>query len=244
MKVNAMAALNKGAKLIPWQYDTPALGPYDCIIKVHSCGLCHSDIHIVDGEFPAQYPVVPGHEAIGEIVEKGSQVSHLNIGARVGVGWQRSACLQCPDCLSGNENLCNQNQAVAIHGYGGFADYLYMDSRFCFAIPEGIGTNEAGPLLCGGITVYSALRHAGMTSGQNIGVIGVGGLGHLAVQFAAKMGNKVTVFTTSDDKAQFATQMGAHEAVITGKEKPLKVKRPLNIIISTAPADLNWDELH
>jgi uncharacterized zinc-type alcohol dehydrogenase-like protein len=132
-----------------------------------------------------------------------------NDGARVGVGWQRSACLHCKDCLAGNENLCDENTGVISHGHGGFADYLVMDSRFCFALPDGIQTDVAGPLMCGGITVYSALRHAGMSSGQHIGVIGVGGLGHMAVQFASKLGNTVTAFTTSAVKAKEAARLGA-----------------------------------
>ena len=242
MQVHSMAALERGAQLTPWQYNTPPLGPYDCIIRVRSCGLCHSDIHIIDGDFPAQYPVVPGHEAVGEIIEKGSMVNHLEIGQRVGVGWQRSSCLQCPDCLKGNENLCSQGTTTVMHGYGGFGNHIFMDSRFCFAIPDGIDTEAAGPLLCAGVTVYSALRSAGMTSGQNIGIIGVGGLGHLAVQFASRLGNRVTVFTTSPDKAEFAAKMGAHESVLTEKGEKPHTSQPQDIIISTVPADLVWSD--
>lgn len=242
MKVNAMAAREKGSQLSPWTYDTPTLSAHQCLIKVKNCGLCHSDVHMIDNDWQmTTFPLVPGHEAVGEVVETGRDVAHLKPGMRVGVGWQRSACLQCKDCLSGNENLCAQLTGVITHGHGGFADYLLMDSRFCFPLPEGIESRVAGPLLCGGITVYSALRHAGMTSGQEIGIIGVGGLGHMAVQFASRLGNRVTVFTTSDDKAEFAARLGASEAIVTrGGRPPENIKRPLDILVSTVPASLDW----
>ena len=160
---------------------------------------------------------------------------------RVGVGWQRSSCLQCHDCLRGNENLCDENQGLIVTGPGGFADYLMVDSRFAFPIPKGIDSNVAGPLLCGGITVYAGLRNAGMSSGQEIGILGIGGLGHMAVQFAKKLGNRVTVFTTSQDKAEFAHKMGADEAIVVGKgEVPQAPSSKLDILLSTVPASLDW----
>jgi uncharacterized zinc-type alcohol dehydrogenase-like protein len=189
----------------------------------------------------SRYPLVPGHEVIGEVVEVGSQVTHLKTGDRVGVGWQQGACMQCRDCLKGHQNLCDQAEGLIVSGYGGFADYMVVDSRFAFLLPEGISTESAGPILCGGVTVYAGLSNAGMGSGQEIGVIGIGGLGHLAVQFASRLGNRVTVFTTSADKAEFATQLGAHEAILVpaGGSPPLPVNR-LNIIINTANQALDW----
>jgi uncharacterized zinc-type alcohol dehydrogenase-like protein len=240
MNVNAMAAYKKGESLNQFKYGIDELGQNDCIIKVISCGLCHSDIHAIDGFFPVKYPMVPGHEIVGEVVEVGSGVSHIKVSDIVGVGWQRSACLQCEDCINGNENVCSSAKGVITDGYGGFADYLIMDSRFCFVLPPDLDKMKAGPLLCGGITVYSALKHAGMKSGQRIGVIGTGGLGHLAIQFAAKLGNKVTAFTTSNDKAEFATKMGASEVVITKDKSKIETKKPLDIIISTIPTNLDW----
>ncbi|MFB2838592.1 NAD(P)-dependent alcohol dehydrogenase [Floridanema evergladense] len=242
MKINALASYQTGEPLKDYSFDSGELQDYDCLIKVLACGICHSDIHMIDNDWGnSRYPLVPGHEVIGEVVELGSQVRHLKIGDRVGVGWQMSSCLQCPDCLKGNENLCDQNQGLIVSGYGGFADYLKVDSRFAFHIPEGIETEAAGPLLCGGITVYAGLRYAGMSSGQEIGVIGIGGLGHLAVQFASKLGNSVTVFTTSQDKAEFAHQLGAnHVVVVPPGESPPPPTRLLDIIISTVPQSLNW----
>lgn len=242
MQIQALAAHQKGETLKPYNFDPGQLQNYDCLIEVLACGICHSDIFMVDNDWgSSRYPLVPGHEVVGEVVEVASQVKHLKIGDRVGVGWQMSSCLQCPDCLKGNENLCDKNQGLIVKGYGGFADYLKVDSRFAFPIPDGIETEVAGPLLCGGITVYSGLRYAGMSSGQEIGVIGIGGLGHMAVQFASKLGNSVTVFTTSQDKADFAHQLGArHIVVVPPGESPPPPTRPLDIIISTVPLSLNW----
>ena len=242
IQVQAKAAKSAGASLESYQFEIDSPQEFDCLIKVKSCGICHSDVHIIDNDWGvSHYPAVPGHEVIGEVLEIGSQVNHLQVGDLVGVGWQKSACLQCRQCLQGNENLCSQNKALIVAGYGGFASHLLTDSRFVFSIPKGIDPTHAGPLLCGGITVYSALRHAGMTSGQDIGIIGIGGLGHLAVQFAQRLGNRVTVFTTSEDKAEFAKQQGADRAIVVPRgESPPPPEQPLQILLSTVPANLDW----
>ncbi|MBD1908528.1 NAD(P)-dependent alcohol dehydrogenase [Funiculus sociatus GB2-A5] len=241
MQIQALAAQQQGATLQPYEFAVEPPQAHDCVIKVLACGICHSDLHMIDNDWEtSNYPLVPGHEVIGEVVEIGSQVNHIKTGDRVGVGWQRSSCLQCRDCLRGNENLCDENQGLIVTGPGGFADYLMVDSRFAFPIPAGIETKLAGPLLCAGITVYAALRSAGMTSGQEIGVIGVGGLGHLAVQFASRLGNSVTVFTTSDDKAEFAHQLGARHTVVVPGGTPPAPTQKLNILLSTVPASVDW----
>jgi len=239
-----MAALKQGAELASWSYDSPQLGPYDCLLKVTACGLCFSDIHMIDNDWTmSRYPLVPGHEVVGKILELGEQATHLKLGDRVGVGWQRAACLQCRDCLRGSENLCKDASGLIVDGYGGFADHVVVDSRFCFPLPGRIPSDVAGPLLCGGITVYAALRYAGMTTGQEIGVIGLGGLGHLAVQFAAKLGNRVTVFTASEDKAAAASRLGATSAILIKEGRPSTIPdRPLDLLLSTVPAHLAWDD--
>jgi alcohol/geraniol dehydrogenase (NADP+) len=242
MQINALAALEKGAALQPFSFPAAPLKAFDCAIKVLACGICHSDIHMIDGDWGlSRYPLVPGHEVIGEVVEVGSHVTHLKMGERVGVGWQQSACMHCLDCMRGNHNLCDHAEGLIVSGYGGFADYVVVDARFAFPLPEGVDTQAAGPILCGGITVYAGLRNAGMTSGQNVGVIGMGGLGHLAIQFASRLGNRVTVFTTSEDKAEFASQLGAHEAILVpvGGSPPLP-KHKLNVLLNTANQGLDW----
>lgn len=240
MNINAMAAIEAKKKLTAWSFEAGRLAAFDCVVKVTCCGICHSDLHMIDNDWGfSRYPLVPGHEIVGEVIELGPQVTHIKKGDRVGIGWQSGACLHCDDCLNGNENLCAENKGVISHGYGGFADHVQIDSRFCFVIPKNISSEVAGPLMCGGITVYGALRHAGMTSGQEIGVIGVGGLGHMAVQFAARLGNRVTAFTTSKDKAEFAAKMGAHDAIVTASGAPKPPKRGFDIIISTVPVNLD-----
>jgi uncharacterized zinc-type alcohol dehydrogenase-like protein len=240
MRINAFAALERSQPLVPWSYESQGLQAHEVLIRVRACGLCHSDLHMVDNDWRlSTYPLVPGHEIVGEVVEKGSTYSHLKIGERVGVGWQRSACLHCEDCLRGNENLCAENTGVITHGHGGFADHLTMDARFCYPLADDLPTETAAPLMCAGITVYAGLRAAGMRSGQRIGIIGVGGLGHLAVQFAAKLGNRVTVFTTTDDKAEQATRLGAHEVIIVRRGQLVEApKRLLDVILSTVPASI------
>lgn len=245
MKVHALAAYAPGEALRPFEYEASPPEGHDCLIRVQACGLCHSDIHVLDNDWGGPtYPLVPGHEAIGIVADAGPLVTHLGVGDRVGVGWQSGACFGCRDCLRGNAQMCEVDQrATIIHQYGGFGDYLAVDARFAFPIPEGIPTEVAGPLLCGGLTVYSGLRHAGMTGGQEIGVVGIGGLGHLAVQFAAKLGNRVTVFTSSPDKAEFAAQLGASEAIVVGRDGPLphKLSRPLDVIMDTVAADKDYN---
>ncbi len=243
MEIRALAAPKAKAPLEPFAYRSPPLGPDDCLVRVLACGICHSDLHMIDDDWRiSRYPLVPGHEVVGAVEEVGSAVSRLKPGDRVGVGWQRSACLGCRDCLTGSENLCDRSRSLIGDGHGGFADHVVVDARFAFPLPPGLPTETAGPLLCGGVTVYGALRHAGMGSGQEIGVVGVGGLGHLAVQFASRLGNRVTVFTTSEDKARAAERLGAREAVVTRDGKlPDRLARPLDILLVTAPAALDWN---
>lgn len=243
MAMHAMAAYENGALLQPFTYDPPALQPHEVLLKVVSCGICHSDVHMIDNDWGmSRYPLVPGHEIVGEVVERGALVSEHMIGARVGVGWQRGADLTCEDCLRGDDNLCEASQGVITHGHGGFAEHVVMDARFCFPIPQGIATDWAGPLLCGGVTVYAALRNAGMGSGGRIGIIGVGGLGHMAVQFASKLGNEVTIFTSSRDKAEEATRLGAHDAVITTPGERPRTKSRFDILLNTAPVHQDWND--
>ncbi len=243
MRIHALAAAAKGARLTPFEYEAPELGPHDVLVKVHTCGICHSDVHMIDDDWrSSRYPLVPGHEVVGTVVRAGSALGGLGPGDRVGVGWQRSACLACEDCLAGNENLCDRARSLIGDGHGGFGDHVALDGRFAFKLPEGLAPESAGPLLCGGITVYSALKHAGMASGQEIGVLGIGGLGHLGVQFAARLGNRVTAFTTSEDKARQAGTLGAADAVVARDGKaPSTLARKLDILLVTAPAALDWN---
>lgn len=239
MQIRAMAVHERGAPLSPFRYDAGAPGDQEVLLKVIACGLCASDLSMMS--HGPRYPMVPGHEVVGEVVEVGRAVGHLKAGARVGVGWQSGACLECRDCLTGRENLCDDSQALITHAYGGFADHLKVDARFAIPLPEGVEARHAGPLMCAGATVYAALRHAGMTSGQRVGVIGVGGLGHLAIQYASRLANDVIAFTGSADKAQFASQLGAKDAVVVPRGGAVPGRsRKLDVILVTSSENLDW----
>jgi len=159
MSFHAYAAHAKKGALAPFVYEPSPLGPHDVEIRISHCGICHSDVHLVDGDWGVgTYPMVPGHEIVGTVAALGPEVEHLQAGQRVGVGWQRGACLGCELCSAGEENLCPQNEGTCVNYYGGFADRIRLDGRFAFPIPEALASENAAPLLCGGVTVYSPLR--------------------------------------------------------------------------------------
>jgi uncharacterized zinc-type alcohol dehydrogenase-like protein len=241
MEVRGWAASGPGQELAPFSYELSVQGPFDVLVEVETCGICHSDIHMIDDDWRlSRYPLVPGHEVVGKVVAKGEAVEGLAVGDRVGIGWQGGACMTCQECLSGKENLCDQHQGLIVAGRGGFASHVKVDGRFAFPFPASLPA-EASPLLCGGVTVYGALRSAGMSSRQRVGVIGLGGLGHMAVLFAARLGNEVTVFTTTPAKAQEARKLGAAEAVVVpaGASPPPPGKR-LDLLLSTVPYPQDW----
>ncbi|MCX7833354.1 MAG: NAD(P)-dependent alcohol dehydrogenase, partial [Ignavibacteria bacterium] len=242
MKISGFAAYEKKSELKPYQYEPNELGRKEVLIKITHCGICHSDIHLIDDDWRvSQYPFIPGHEIIGEIVGIGSEVERLKVGQRVGVGWQSGSCLECEWCASGFENLCSKQVATCVGRNGGFADYVVTDSRFAFPIPEKLTSENAAPLLCGGITVYSPLRRYNVKPKDRVGVIGIGGLGHLAIQFARAMGCEVTAFSTSPDKEKEAIELGAHKFIQSNDEKQMKkLESSLDFIISTVYTKLNW----
>jgi uncharacterized zinc-type alcohol dehydrogenase-like protein len=208
MRINAYAAMAKGGGLVQHAYEAPPLGPFDVQVRITHCGFCHTDLHYIMGEhYPSRYPLVPGHEIVGEVEAAGGMMRH-RLGERVGVGYQYSACMDCGYCLRGKEHLCERKRATILSG-GGFADRIVADGRFAFAIPSGMRSEDAAPLLCAGLTVYKALRNAGVRADDAVGVIGVGGLGHLAIAFAAAMGCDVVAFSNSPDKRADAVAMGA-----------------------------------
>ncbi len=241
MKIEAFAAHGAKQPLEPFAYDAQPLGPWDVEISITCCGVCHSDVHLVDDDWGlSTYPLVPGHEIVGTVKEVGPQVTHLSPGQRVGVGWQRSACLSCEFCLAGEENLCPQQEAVCMGHFGGFARALRTDSRFVFPLPAALPAEQAAPLLCGGITIYSPLRRY-VAPRMKVGVIGLGGLGHLAVQFARAFGCDVTVFSTTEAKEEESRQLGAHRFVWTRQPGALeKAANSLHFLLNTVHVDLDW----
>ncbi|GJL78915.1 MAG: aldehyde reductase Ahr [Nitrospinaceae bacterium] len=243
MTIRCYAAKSPRELLEPFQYDPKPLERHEVEVRISHCGICHSDIHLIDDDWGiTDYPLVPGHEIVGTIKTVGSDVRGLSQGQRVGIGWQRSACLQCEYCMRGFENLCPQIKDTCVGNHGGFAESIHIDGRFAFPIPEELDSETAAPLLCGGVTVYSSLMHYGVRPSMKVGVIGVGGLGHLALQFAYAMGCEVTAFSSTPGKEAEARGLGAHHFVLDNDSQTLeKVACTQDFILSTVSADLDWE---
>lgn len=240
--INSYAAFQPKSKLEPFSFEKKEIGANEVEIQITHCGICHSDIHLIDNDWMiSKYPLVPGHEVIGNIISIGSNVSNLKVGQRVGVGWQSGSCFQCEQCKSGNENLCSTSVATCVGRYGGFAEKIITDHRFAFPIPEELESENAAPLLCAGITVFSPMKIFGLQRHHKVGVIGIGGLGHLAIQFASKMGCKVSAFSSSIEKKSEAINFGADDFIDSRDEKILKsLYAYFDFIITTVTAPLNW----
>jgi len=194
--------------------EIPAPGPRQVRIKVEACGVCHSDMFTVTGAYPGlQYPRVPGHEVIGTLDAVGADVPEWKTGARVGVGWHGGHCGHCPSCRRGDFITCATGQIPGISYDGGYAQYMLAPFEALASVPQEISSADAAPLLCAGITTFNALRHSGAQAGDTVAVLGIGGLGHLGVQFAAKMGFHTVAIARGADKGPLAKKLGAHEYV-------------------------------
>ncbi len=242
--INAYAAPRQGAALEPYSYDAGELRPEQVEIAVSSCGICHSDLIILDNEFGiTTYPLVPGHEVIGKIVAVGSQAKSVTVGQTVGLGWTSGSCMHCSQCLSGNQNFCPQIESTIVGRPGGFADKVRCHWAWAVPLPEGLDTATAGPLFCAGGTVFNALVQLGVKPTDRVGVVGIGGLGHLALQFLSKWGCEVTAFTSSEAKGDEARKMGAHHVVSSRDDSQLKsIAGSLDFILSTVSASLDWPQ--
>jgi uncharacterized zinc-type alcohol dehydrogenase-like protein len=241
--IQGLAAHAAGAELLPFRYDPGELGLQEVEIGITHCGICHSDLHLISNDWGiSQFPFIPGHEIIGTVTAVGSQVRSLNVGYRVGLGWQSNSCGECEWCSRGLENLCASTQATCVHRNGGYANRVRANSRFVMRIPDALPSEQAAPLLCGGITVYSPLRDHGVNPSSRVGVVGIGGLGHIAIQFARVFGAEVTAFSTSTGKEEEARALGAHHFVHSRESKSMKeVAGSLDFILNTANADQDWN---
>jgi uncharacterized zinc-type alcohol dehydrogenase-like protein len=220
-------------------------------IKIRYCGVCYSDIHTIHGDWgKVEYPQIVGHEIAGEVVAVGSSVSKFDVGSRVGVGTMVNSCGHCPECLRGAENYC-ENGNTQTYGskdrdgsitQGGYSTFVVVDEDFVLRIPDAIDLSEAGPLLCAAITCYSPLRHWSVAPGKKVAIAGLGGLGHLAVQLATKMGPEVTVVTTSPKKEQDARRFGAKDVLINKDGADFsRHKRAFDFILDTIPYQHDLD---
>ncbi len=240
--IKGLAVHAAGAELLPFHYDPGNLGAYEVEIAITHCGICHSDLHLISNDWGiSQYPFIPGHEIIGTVQAVGSAVRSLAIGQRVGLGWQSNSCGHCEWCVKGQENLCLSSEATCVHRHGGFADRVRANSRFVIPIPDPLPSEQTAPLLCAGITVYNPLRINGINPSSRVGVVGIGGLGHLAIQFARVFGAEVTAFSTSPAKEKEARSLGAQHFVNSLESKAVKeMAGALDFILTTVNADQDW----
>jgi uncharacterized zinc-type alcohol dehydrogenase-like protein len=238
--------------LEPFSIERRDLAPSDVLIEILYCGLCHSDIHQARNEWGNSiYPMVPGHEIVGRVVRAGSQVSGFKEGDTAGVGVFVGACGRCPNCKAGQEHLCTVHLVPTYNGteldgktptYGGYSSQIVVDQKYALHIPANLPLPNVAPLLCAGITTYSPLRRFHAGPGKRVGVVGLGGLGHMAVKLASAMGAEVTVFSTSKAKEKDAQSLGARHFVVTKNPNDLKpLANELDLIIDavSAPHDIN-----
>jgi uncharacterized zinc-type alcohol dehydrogenase-like protein len=239
---SGFACPSQGCSLEHHQYEPKALGDHDVEVAITHCGICHSDLHLIDNDWGiSKYPFIPGHEIIGTVREKGKGVKHLKIGDRVGIGWQCGSCLTCELCCQGFENLCKSSQPVCVGRNGGFANGVRVDGRFAFLIPEALESENAAPLLCGGATVYSPFVEYHVKATDRVAIIGIGGLGHMAIQFANAMGCDVTAISHTRNKEEEAYSLGAHHFIDSSDPSALeRAKGSFDFIMTTVFVDLNW----
>ena len=241
--VKAYAALNAGEDLKPYEYESKTLEQNEIRIKVHSCGICHSDISAIDNSWgKSKYPMIAGHEIIGEVIEIASNSSMHKIGDTVGLGWHSGYCNNCDYCDVGDHNFCSNTKKTVFSQFGGFAEEVVAEEESVIPIPHKLNLEDAGPLLCGGITVFTPIVEFGINEKHKVGVIGIGGLGHLAIQFYKALGCHVTAFTNSQDKNDFIKKMGADDVVSSTDQVTLKnLGAKFDLLISTVNVSLDWN---
>jgi uncharacterized zinc-type alcohol dehydrogenase-like protein len=241
--VHAFAAHQAGGAFEPFEYEAPPLGPDDVEIDVQSCGICHSDLSMLDNDWQmTRYPFVGGHEVIGRISAVGDHVLHVAEGDLVGLGWTSRSCMHCDCCIAGDHNLCVSAEGTISHQYGGFADKVRCHWGWATKLPEGVDAASAGPLLCGGLTVFNPLIQLGIAPTAKVGVVGIGGLGHMALQFCNAWGCEVTAISRGRSKEAEARQLGAHHFIATDEDPNLgQAAGTFDLILNTTNANLPWD---
>ncbi|MGH8428328.1 MAG: NADPH-dependent aldehyde reductase Ahr [Gammaproteobacteria bacterium] len=244
-KIKSWVAPEAGAPFELQALHAGALGDEEVEVAVEYCGICHSDLSVWKNDWGnAQYPAVLGHEVIGRVVAAGRDARGLETGQRVGVGWTADSCMHCHQCLSGHQQLCSESVPTIIGHHGGFAERVRAHWAWAIPIPDGVDPASAGPLLCGGITVFNPFRIHGVRPTDHVGIVGIGGLGHMALKFAAAWGCEVTAFTSSSSKADEARGFGAHHVVSSTDSDAIKaISGTLDLLLTTVNVSLDWDGL-
>ena len=239
-RVKAYAASEAGGQLKAFEYE---LKCDQVDIKVHYCGICHSDLSMLNNEWGmTEYPFVPGHEIVGEVAAVGHHVKTLKPGDLVGLGWNSASCMHCKQCMDGSHHLCNSVEGTIVRRHGGFAEYVRGHWSWAIPLPEGIDMKKAGPLLCGGITVFNPIILAGVKATDKVGVIGIGGLGHMALKFLNKWGCEVVAFSSNPDKKRQILSMGASKVINSRNPDELEsIAGSLDFILNTTNVSLDWN---
>ncbi|MGO1070233.1 NAD(P)-dependent alcohol dehydrogenase [Lysobacter sp. CA199] len=251
-KTAAYAAQNAHSPLAPFSIERREPGPDDVLIDILYCGVCHSDIHQARDEWGGStFPMVPGHEIVGRVVRVGAEVQGFKPGDAVGVGCFVDSCRECAQCKAGEEQYCDQGMTGTYNShergtgaptYGGYSTRITVDQAYVLRIPESIPLDRAAPLLCAGITTYSPLKHYGVKAGDEVAVVGLGGLGHMAVKLAVAMGARVTVLSTSESKREAALALGAHAFAATREKGTFKaLSRSFDFIIDSVSGDHDYN---
>ena len=227
----------------------PSPAANEVLIQVDACGVCHSDLHLAEGDWPqlaaiAKKPLILGHEIAGRVVEKGPEVNTLRVGERVGVPWIYWTCGECEFCHEGNENLCSKQKITGVTVDGGFAEFVKAPASHAVKTPDAVSSLDAAPLFCAGLTVYRALKHSGIASGQRLAIFGIGGLGHLAILIAKEMGAEITAVDVSDEKLSLAMSLGARRglnAASTNVVKELRANGGVHAALVTSASKAAYD---
>ena len=243
--IRAWAAHGPKQALVPYQFDPGPLGPEEVEVAVEYCGICHSDLSVWNDDWGiSKYPLVAGHEAIGRVIAVGEQARGLKVGQRVGVGWTAMSCMHCQLCLAGDQHLCAQLVPTIVGHNGAFAERVRAHWAWTIPLPAGLDAGAAGPLLCGGITVFAPFPTFAVKPTGRVGIVGIGGLGHMALQFAAAWGCEVTAFTSSDSKSEEARKFGAHRVVSSRDSDAIRgMAGSLDLLLVTVNVPLDWHAL-
>jgi D-arabinose 1-dehydrogenase-like Zn-dependent alcohol dehydrogenase len=241
MKINAYAIKKKGGKAEPFSYER-TLGKNDILVRITHCAIARGDIQIINNDWgDTNFPVIPGHEIIGIIEETASEGIGLDSGDRVGIGYQQEACFECEFCREGNEQFCPKQKVIGVDSYGGLAEHIVVDGRFAFKLPPELDSAKSTPLMSSGVTVYTGIIKAKLPNNSNVGVLGVGGLGYLALQFLHKMGHKVSAFSHSPKKKEMIDKLGAEYVDSSNPDDLQRHNRKFDFIISTLNVDFDLD---
>lgn len=240
--VHAYATSSIGAALEPFEYELGPIGAHDVDIDVEHCGICHSDLSMLNNEWEmTAYPFVPGHEIAGRVRAVGEHVTHLQVGDRVGLGWHAGYCMTCQSCMRGDHNMCGEAPATMVGRHGGFADIVRAEAPSVIKLPDGVSSAGAGPLFCGGVTVFNPMLQFDVSPTASVGVIGIGGLGHMALRFARAWGCHVTAFTSTESKTQEAIGFGAHDTINSRDGAALEAAAGrFDLLLSTVNVTLDW----